>query len=84
MASEVADLPEPDSPTRPRVSPGPIEKEIPLTAVCWPKAMVRLRTSSRGAESIDCMVARLTWLDLSSAGFFVLGMYSLICTEVGG
>ena len=32
MASEVADLPEPDSPTRPRVSPGLIWKEIPSTA----------------------------------------------------
>ena len=48
MARDVADLPEPDSPTRPRVSPGLIWKEIPSTARWLWKAMVRLSTSRSG------------------------------------
>jgi hypothetical protein len=44
-ASEVADLPEPDSPTRPRVSPGLIWKEMVLTAGWWLKAMDKSLTS---------------------------------------
>jgi len=32
MEKPVTDLPEPDSPTRPRISPGPMDRSIPLTA----------------------------------------------------
>jgi len=53
MASEVADFPEPDSPTRPRTSPGAMLKLMPWTTgrgSAWVrKEMVRSRTSSRGA-----------------------------------
>src|SRR5271155_5411704 len=60
MASEVIDFPEPDSPTKPRTSPGAMEKETPLTAAtgaaafgCCPRdcgnSMVRPRTSSSGS-----------------------------------
>ena len=43
-ASDVADLPEPDSPTRPTVWPGAMVKEIPSTTRLEPKVMVRLST----------------------------------------
>ena len=59
MASEVMDFPEPDSPTRPRTSPGAMEKLRSRTAAseeaeanalgalsaAWGKAMLRLWTS---------------------------------------
>src|SRR5579875_2139056 len=48
-ASEVADLPEPDSPTRPTVSPGAMSNEMPWTASRPEKAMRRSRTASSGA-----------------------------------
>ena len=53
-AREVADLPEPDSPTRPRVSPGAMWKEMPWTTGVDPKERVRSRTSSRGGTGMDC------------------------------
>src|SRR5271154_11019 len=61
MASEVMDLPEPDSPTSPSTSPGAMEKERVCTATAVPacdrvpdcvrgcgNSMVRSRTSSNG------------------------------------
>ena len=47
-ASEVADFPEPDSPTRPRVSPGAMAKEMASTTGVGPKAMVSESTARRG------------------------------------
>ena len=48
-AREVADLPEPDSPTRPTVSPGEMLKEMPWTASRPENAMRRSRAASSGA-----------------------------------
>ncbi len=52
MESAVTDLPEPDSPTSARVSPGAMEKLMPRTAGASPawvaKAMWSELTSSRG------------------------------------
>ncbi len=48
------DLPEPDSPTRPRIFPGPIEKLTSSTALTTPwrvKKWVR-RFSTRSAASV--------------------------------
>ncbi|CPU67033.1 Uncharacterised protein [Mycobacteroides abscessus] len=53
-ASEVIDLPQPDSPTSAMVSPGRTEKETSSTTATSPwrgKRMDRLRTSSRGSAS---------------------------------
>jgi hypothetical protein len=53
MESAVTDLPEPDSPTTARVSPGASENEIPSTALTVPrrvkKYVLRSLTSRRGA-----------------------------------
>src|SRR5215472_4866739 len=56
MAREVADFPEPDSPTRPRVSPSWIWKEMLSTAGEWWKAMERWSTW-RSGWGIDVMLA---------------------------
>src|SRR5260370_20908741 len=45
MASEVMDFPEPDSPTRPRTSPGAMENE-------------RLLTAATGAAAFGCWAGR--------------------------
>ena len=54
-AIEVIDLPQPDSPTRPMVSPGRTEKETlstMLTSPCWAgKAIDRFLTSRTGSAS---------------------------------
>ena len=55
----MADLPLPDSPTRPSTWPGRIWNEIFLTAGWVPKAMERFETSSSGADFIGFMVANL-------------------------
>ena len=52
-ASEVADLPEPDSPTSPSVSPGFIVNDTLCTTSRLPKAMQRSSIWSRG-ESMGC------------------------------
>src|SRR5438105_7830047 len=65
-ASEVADLPEPDSPTKPSVAPGAISNEILCTASRSPKRIDRSRSSSSGAaglagsELTSLMVSELT------------------------
>src|SRR5690606_19226504 len=50
------DLPDPDSPTRPRVSPGAMAKETPSTARTSPrgvwKTVRRSSTTSRGAAPV--------------------------------
>ena len=55
MDMAVTVLPQPDSPTRPRVSPGARSKLTPATARTRPRAAakltVRSRTSSNGAAS---------------------------------
>ena len=58
-ASDVADFPEPDSPTRPSVSPGWIAKEMRSTTVRVPKAMVRSCTRSSGWLVIWVRLAEL-------------------------
>jgi len=73
----VADLPLPDSPTRPRTWPGRIWNEIFLTAGCGPKAMERFETSSSGADFIGFMVANL-WTscgEMRGKGWFA------VCTK---
>ena len=55
MASDVTDLPQPDSPTRPTVWPGRTSKLTPSTATngsspCRVKVTVRSRTDSRGSS----------------------------------
>src|SRR5579864_8552244 len=55
MLSAVTDLPQPDSPTMPSVSPGFSSKETPSTALTMPslvaKTVCRSWTSSRGAAN---------------------------------
>src|SRR6185312_1834145 len=52
IASDVADFPDPDSPTSPSVSPRPIANETPCTA-SWPEnAIRRSLTSSRGFSAV--------------------------------
>ena len=55
MDKAVTVLPQPDSPTSPRVSPGARSKLTPATALTWPRAAakftVRSRTSSNGEAS---------------------------------
>ena len=52
MEKPVMDLPQPDSPTMPRISPGLTENETPSTAFTTPprvkKWVLRLATSSVG------------------------------------
>lgn len=48
IANDVADFPEPDSPTRPNVSPASMWKETSSTAICCPKRIFSEETSSRG------------------------------------
>src|ERR1700674_2466158 len=61
IARPTVDLPQPDSPTRPSVSPSAIEKLTPSTANTWPparrrnpwlitKCCLRSRTSNTGGE----------------------------------
>src|SRR5579862_4327608 len=49
-ARAVTDLPDPDSPTRPRDSPSPIASERPRTAGALPKRMFRVSICSRGTR----------------------------------
>ena len=56
MASEVMDLPHPDSPTSATVSPGRTVKETLSTTLTLPwrgKPMLRLRTSSNGGRLVS-------------------------------
>src|SRR5262249_42619182 len=66
MSFEVVVLPQPDSPTRPRVSPALIVKLTPSTALtqpCWRprrepptgKYFLRSRTSSNGSVTFDLL-----------------------------
>ena len=61
-ARDVADFPEPDSPTNPSVSPGWMAKETPSTTVRVPKAMVRSCTRSNGWLVIWVRLAELWWM----------------------
>src|SRR5579859_1264753 len=48
MARPVVDLPQPDSPTRPRVSPRRTVKSIPSTALTWPTSRCKMMPSVIG------------------------------------
>ena len=56
-AIELMDLPQPDSPTRPMVSPGRTEKETPSTMLtspcCSGKAIERFLTSRTGSSPVS-------------------------------
>lgn len=73
-ASAVADLPEPDSPTRPRVWPGAMVKEMSSTALWVPKAMERWETSSRGVRSTRLMVAEIDLAGIQAAAASLVGI----------
>ena len=66
-ARDVADFPEPDSPTNPSVSPGSIAKETWSTTVRLPKAMVRSCTRSSGGLVIWLRLAEM-WPQVYSFG----------------
>src|SRR6266436_1110786 len=67
IALPAVDLPQPLSPTRPKVSPPAMSKEMPSTACTWPtvccnnpfltgKCLTRLRTDNRGGVFISDML----------------------------
>src|SRR5262249_43280630 len=70
-AKAVTLFPEPDSPTRPRVSPSSIWKETPLTAYTVPRSVQnstrRSSTSSRAARSPTAAQLRVERLPQSIA-----------------
>ena len=51
MACEVTDLPEPDSPTMPTVSPGAMSNETPRTASTSPSSVGNVTLRSRTDSS---------------------------------
>ena len=57
MAAPVIDLPAPDLPTTPRISPGAMEKDTSFSATSVPRRVGnstrRLRTSRRGPGASD-------------------------------
>ena len=66
MDMAVTVLPQPDSPTRPRVSPGARSKLTPATALTRPRAAVKLtvrsRTSSKAVDGVPAgWVAKNYW-----------------------
>ena len=51
MDKAVTVLPQPDSPTSPRVSPGARSKLTPATALTWPRATAKWTVRSRTLSS---------------------------------
>src|SRR5690606_40109322 len=79
IASEVTDLPQPDSPTRPTVCPGATEKLMPSTAVkgrllFGPKTTLRSSTSSSGWAEEAGAVGRAVISVTSASGLGVEGL----------
>src|SRR5580698_7322471 len=80
-ARDVADLPEPDSPTRPTVSLGAMSKEIPWTASCPENAMRRSRTASSGAEADDSGAIQPRIADVRARVERAVGAWSRVATS---
>ncbi len=76
IACAVTDLPQPDSPRMPRVSPALSEKLTLFTAWAMPSRVWnstwRSSTSSSGAE-----VSKLSWLSDAAARFELVGWSSV-------
>ena len=65
MASDVTLLPQPDSPTMPRVSPGATSNEIPLTAWTVPRLVQNWK---RNSIEVNAALVGPPWLLTMSGG----------------
>src|SRR6266550_1983025 len=88
MARPVVDLPHPDSPTRPSVSPFSTKKSMPSTARTAPtwrwkmipcvsgKCIFRALTSSRFLPLSNVAVERLRWMNSSGCTVMSLSLWA--------
>src|SRR5512141_1463980 len=83
MVRPAVDLPQPDSPTRPKVSPLLISKEIPSTACTAPtwrcsrprligKCLTKFSIVSKGWLGAELDIASLSFSDIPPAGNLVV------------